>query len=111
MAPADQNREVIAHRHGVHDLVGDEDHRQPAPLGLVHDPQDMRRLLDAKCSGRLVEDQDAGTEIHRACNCQRLALPARQPTDQPVAVGDPRDPETLNLFDGDFVGLLAGQRF
>ena len=90
---ADQDGEVIAHRHRVHDLVGDEDHRKPAPLGLVHDAQHMRGLLDAKCCGRLVEDEDAGAEIHRARDGERLALPAREATDEPVAIGDPRDPE------------------
>ena len=34
---ADQNGKVVAHRHGMRDLMGDENHRQPALFGLIDD--------------------------------------------------------------------------
>ena len=51
---ADQNREVIADRHGMHHLVGNEDNGQATLLRLVDDAQDMCRLLDAQGRRRLV---------------------------------------------------------
>jgi hypothetical protein len=55
--------EVVGHGHRVHDLAGDEDHRETPPLRLVHAAQHVGRLLHAKCGGRFVQDQDPGAEV------------------------------------------------
>ena len=98
---------MVAHRQRMHHLMGDEDHRQAALARFQHDAQHMRRLLDAKCGSRLVEDQDPGTEMHGTRNGQRLALAARQTADQPVAIVDPGDAEFAHRLDRHRVGGAA----
>ena len=44
---ADKNCEVIADRHGMHHLVGNEDNCEATLLRLVDDAQDVGCLLDA----------------------------------------------------------------
>jgi hypothetical protein len=45
---ADQHREMIAHRHRVHHLMGGENDRKAVALRLIHDAQHMGRLLAPK---------------------------------------------------------------
>ena len=77
---------------------------------LQDDAQHVGRLLDAERGGRLVEDQDARAEVHRARNREGLALAARQSADQPIAVVDPRDPEFAHRPDRDFVGVACDRK-
>src|SRR4051794_16175031 len=49
---------VVAYGHRVGDLVGDEDHREPAFSGFKNNAQHVRRLLHTQSGGRLVEDQN-----------------------------------------------------
>ena len=71
--------------------------REPLLAGLQDDAQHVRRLLHAERRGRLVEDQDAGAEVDRPRDGQRLALAARQAADQAVAVVDAGDAELAHL--------------
>ena len=73
---ADQHCEVVADCHGVRDLVGNENHGESAPLGLVDDAEDVRRLLDAEGRCRFVEDENASAEIDSTRDRERLAFTA-----------------------------------
>lgn len=70
---------MVADGHRVHHLVGDEHDREATALGFVDDAEDMGRLLDAKRGSRLIEDEDAGAEMHSAGDGERLPLAARSP--------------------------------
>src|SRR3972149_6763926 len=72
------------------EVVGDEDHRKSAALGLADVIEDLARLLDGEGGGGLVQDDQLGPEMHRpaegdgvalaappsASSCQPLALPS-----------------------------------
>ena len=88
LRPTDEHREVIANGHRVDDVVGDEDHREPAPSRLKHDSQDVSGLLHAERRGRFVEDKDAGPEMDRASDRKRLPFTPGEPAYQPIAVID-----------------------
>ncbi|MBP0484805.1 hypothetical protein [Sagittula salina] len=76
----DQHGEVVADRHGVHPLRGDEDHRQPAPLGLVDVAQDVGRLFHTQRGSRFVKDQHPASKgTARAMARLWRSLPDRPP--------------------------------
>src|SRR5258706_1920549 len=99
--PAGQDRERIADRQRVLDVVGDEDHPEALVAGRDRVAEHERRLLDAERRGRLVEDQDARTEILGAGDREGLALAAGQGPNQLFGVAD---------VDADVLHLLAGDR-
>ncbi len=103
----DEDREVVPDRESVDDVVSDEDDRDALLARLQDDAENVRRLLDAERSGRLVEDQHAGAKMHRSGDRQGLTLTAGQAADEAVAVVDARDPEVPHRLDRDFVGALA----
>src|SRR5882672_1490932 len=63
LGASDEDDKVISDRKGMDDVVGDEDDRDALLARLKNDAKDVRRLLDAERSGRLVEDQHAGTKM------------------------------------------------
>ena len=76
----DQHRKMVADGHRMCHLMGDKDHSEATSTCLQHDPQDVRRFLDAKCRGRLIKDQYAWL---RSVRPGRLpAIGARHPTDR-----------------------------
>ena len=88
---ADEDGEVVAHGHGVGDVVGDQDDRDALLPRLHDDAQHVGGFLDAERCGRLVEDQHVGAEVDGPADRQRLALTAGKPANQTVSVGDPGD--------------------
>ena len=107
---ADQHRVVIADGHRMGNLVGDEDHGEPALAGLQDDAQHVRSLLHAKRRSGFVEDQHPGAKMHRPRDGQRLPLAAREAADQSVAVIDPRDAEFLHGSSPRFRWRSCGRR-
>jgi len=89
--------EVIAHCHGMHHLMGDENDRQATTLGFIDDTQYVSSLLDAEGCRRLIKDENTGSEIDSTGNRERLAFPSGKATDQTITVGDACDPHFLNL--------------
>ena len=94
---AGQDRERVADRQRVLDVVGDEDDAEPAVAGRDRVAQDDRRLLDAERRRRLVEDQDPRPEVLGPGDRQRLALATRQGADELVRVADV-DPDVVHLL-------------
>ena len=103
----DEDRKVVPDSQGVDDIVGDEDDRDALLPRLQDDAQNVRRFLDAKRGGRLVEDQHAGAKVDGAGDRKGLTLAAGQAADQAVAIIDARDAELTRLADSDLVGALA----
>ena len=97
---AGQDRERVADRQRVLDVVGDEDHPEAPVAGRDRVAQDDRGLLDAERRGRFVEDQDPRAEVLGARDGEGLAFAARQRADQLVGVAD-LDPDVLHLLAGD----------
>src|SRR3972149_3775709 len=58
------------------EVVGDEDHRKSAALGLADVIEDLARLLDGEGGGGLVQDDQLGPEMHRPTDGDGLALAA-----------------------------------
>ena len=69
-------------------VVGDEDHRDPARPRLRDVAQDDASFLHAERCGWLVQYQDLGTEIDRAGNGHRLAFTAGERTDRLLRIAD-----------------------
>ena len=80
--PAVEQREGVADRVGVVDVVADEDHGEAAQPRLDDEFQHHRRLVHAERRGRLVEDQHLGAEMDGPGDRDRLALAARQRADR-----------------------------
>jgi len=72
-----EQREHVAHRIGVVDVVGDEDHGESAEPRLDHEFQHHRGLMDAKGRGGFVEDQHLGAKVYRAGDRYGLPLASR----------------------------------
>ena len=89
-AAAREDRERVADRQRVLDVVGDEDHTESLVAGGDGVTEDDGRFLDAERRRRFVEDQDAGTEVLGAGDGQRLPFAARQRPDELVGVADRR---------------------
>ena len=103
-APVEQ-REAVADRVGVVDVVGDEDDAETARPRLRDVAQHDAGLLDAEGGGRLVEDQHLGAEVDRAGDRHRLPLAAGEGADRLLGVAD-LDPHLGELVAGDPVGRL-----
>src|SRR5260221_521037 len=63
-------------------VVRDKDHPQPACARLGDIAQDDTCLLHTQRCRWLIEDQDFGAKVHRARDCDRLALTAGQSADR-----------------------------
>src|SRR5690606_15262004 len=70
----------------VVDVVGDEDDPDPLRLEAADQVRHLLGLGRAEGRGRLVHDQDAGVEVHRPGDCDRLPLAARQPRHRDLEV-------------------------
>jgi hypothetical protein len=103
----DQNSKVIADGHGVHHLVSDENNRQSALFGFIHNAKNMRGLLNTQCSRWFIEDQNARAEVHRARNGKRLPLAAGEASDQTITIVNACDTKILNRFYRNFIGLFS----
>jgi hypothetical protein len=71
----------------------------------------VRRLLDAKRSRRLLEDQHPRAEVYSPSDRERLTFANGQSAHEAIAVIDSPDPELSQRLDGDFVGALAVEDF
>ena len=85
------------------DVVRDEDHAQALGACPNDVTKDDRGLLDAQRRRRLIEDQDPRPEVFRPGDGQRLALAARQRSDELPRIAD-LDPDLEHLVGRDFAG-------
>src|SRR5438105_3564151 len=58
-----QDNEPVTDRYRMMDIVRDEDDTEAAGSGSNDVPKHNRRLIDAECGGRLVENQQPGATI------------------------------------------------
>src|SRR5271155_1770465 len=105
-AALDENHETVTRRHRMMRVMRDEDDADALALGVIDESRRGRRLLHAERRGWFVENEDFRAEIHRTPNCENLAFAAGQRSDQLIAVTDPRDAETPDLFERDLVAAL-----
>ena len=70
------HRDPVGEVEHVMDVVADEENADALRLELLDELADLRRLGRPERRGRLVHDQDAGVEMDRARDRDRLALAA-----------------------------------
>ena len=99
-ASTTQQHEPVAHRVGVVRVVRDEDDAETTVAGRGDVLQHDAGLPDAERGGRLVEDQHARTEVHRAGDRHTLPLATRQGADRLLDVAQV-DAHRLQLGLGD----------
>src|SRR6266480_1433050 len=84
----------------VRHVVADQDDRQAPAAQPLDQGEHLAGLADAQRGGRLVQDDDLGTERGRARDRDGLALPAGQSLHLLGDVLDRADPQVLELLPG-----------
>ena len=79
-APQDDN--TIDHLKHMVNIMCNKDTRVSGIAGVADEAQHALGLIDTEVVGWLIEDNQLTLEMHRAGNCDRLPLAARQRTDR-----------------------------
>ena len=89
-SPGEHHADPVGEVEHVVDVVADEEDPDALRLQLGDELVHLPGLGRTEGCGGLVHDQDAGVEVDGAGDGHRLALPARQPSDRGLEVGEPR---------------------